>query len=280
MFLLHSTLVKTWFAILNCLPASEHRAYLVADMGVECWVGDHLDAVIFSITVGSLWVWILPLISFALMMKYKDFIRAHIHVNTQEEKKENKQEKEQIAKQDSTGKYTAETIVFIAFSHITGGYRKKYHWWELVVLLKKSVMAMVNVFKSNYPALHSTIPLLFCSVFMVHHAYALPFTRRDFNALEFFGMVNTYLTFYGGVLLHHEQFKQETWVGGIIAVSNVGFLLGAFVFMAKELRLEIQKWRAGTKTKGQTDQTQPPENVELAVKKKDSEEAHLMEKQV
>jgi len=74
------------------------------------------------------------------------------------------------------------------------GYEKDSAWWEILVLARKLALVAVLVFASSDKFLQSFFALFVLMVAMVAQQYRQPFTKKELNRMELFGIFALVLT--------------------------------------------------------------------------------------
>ena len=75
LFFFHPTLTTAFFEIFNCVPVSKTAQYLAADMGVQCWKGEHRNVAIYTGMFGTFWVFVCPVVGAVLLVNNRVVIQ-------------------------------------------------------------------------------------------------------------------------------------------------------------------------------------------------------------
>jgi hypothetical protein len=147
LYLFYPSLVRMAFSILECETVCGDQ-WLHRDQQEPCWVGRHLDVVLFC-TIPSLLIFLImfPCIStlFLWRRRYK--------------------------------LYHDRRMTF-RFGMLYSGYRKEYWWWELLVLLRKFTIILIVTFGRNFGRqLHVALGALVIFYHFQHTAAPFPKTK-------------------------------------------------------------------------------------------------------
>lgn len=112
-FFFHSSITNTTLYIFACKPLEE-GSYLIKDMSVECYVGDHVVMLGLGVLSTAIWVVGYPVLIAILL-------RRHSRANT-------------LMQEDTYMKY----------GFLLNGYKKETYYWELVIIARK-VFIMISI---------------------------------------------------------------------------------------------------------------------------------------
>ena len=147
--------IQSGFSLLDCvnLYRTDTRVTFLQDAyDIRCWQGEHLGWML-ALALPSLGVWILVLPGSVMHILRKN-----------------------------RGKLNDEDIVK-RYSFVYNGYQQKFFYWEAIIMLRKILFIMNNVF-ANDVDLQIYLALILLFVSYIFHKYTLPYDAESLNELE------------------------------------------------------------------------------------------------
>jgi hypothetical protein len=206
--------------------------FMSESLDIRCWGSGHFSYIFFlGVPMMILYVVGIPLGLFALLKSNEHLVR----------------ETDPVKAHQETPEMMERMIRFQSkYSFLYDGYKKKYHWWEVIVISRKVAFSALAVFFAfNYHA-QGLFALAVCFICVVCHARALPFTARQMNILEFCSLMNTALTFFCGQFtfqdldLNSNTVAQATYFA---LISNIIFIISVLSYLVWILLEEKQAKR-------------------------------------
>ena len=117
-FFFMASIIKINFSMFNCMHLGNSDYYLITDMTIKCWEGDHLNY-LFSIVIPGItfWCFLIPLIIIYLLYNNKSKLK--------------------------------ETKELLKFGFLHKGYQTNYFYWEFIILFRKIAIISCSVFLQN-----------------------------------------------------------------------------------------------------------------------------------
>ena len=115
MFLLHPNIVKTTFAVFSCMEIDDGEFWLLDDLDIRCWQGDHTKFAI-SVALPGVIAWGIGIPTFALVLIYRN------------------------------RKVLAEISTKAKYGFLYGGYYETRYYWEFMILYRKICIIFISVF--------------------------------------------------------------------------------------------------------------------------------------
>ena len=85
------------------------------------------------------------------------------------------------------------------YSFLFLGYSQDHYFWEVLVLLRKTLVALLGVTLSTRPRTQGMAGILIIFIFTVLHSNHKPFMQPWLNTFEFISLMTSGATFYLGV---------------------------------------------------------------------------------
>ncbi|CAD7699503.1 unnamed protein product [Ostreobium quekettii] len=119
-------------------------------------------------------------------------------------------------------------------------YCKGRRLWEVVIMLRKAVLAAIAVFKQSLGAdLQSTLALAVLVAAVVVHLLAQPFVTDgpNLNRMELLSLVGSCVAFFSGLIFNNPKTSS---LGSIaVSVTCVSCIVGVFVYLVVNLAAEL-----------------------------------------
>eukprot|EP00347_Sterkiella_histriomuscorum_P008702 403344080 len=227
LFLVHPNIVQYMFSNFKCIEIDgENR--ILDDLQVICWDSTH-KIVSYFIALPCIIVWGLGIPFFALVLLMR-----------------NRKRLDQIEIRQKLG-------------FLYRGYRKEYHFWEIVIMYRKIILIFVSVFLSTYGVIaQALIVFIILIVFLTFNLKASPFSTLELNDLETLSLISSLITIYCGLFFLSNtkqslidvdpdlkskalQMNQQTlmFLFFMIVISNLLFLIYWTIKILKEIRLKL-----------------------------------------
>ena len=201
-FFIQPNLVRQAALVFSCvrMGANPSEVYLSEDLSIQCWQSGH-------------WLYI-AFLGFPMLLLYVIGLPYALH-STLSNKKNREKVRQIIADQEySLKKVNVEKksrdeddddiynsgAFYSNYAFLFLGYRNEKYNWEVVMLLRKSLIALVGVAFAYDSRTQGLFGLMIMLNFVIIHAYQRPFVRSWLNAFEFAGLVASVLTFFFGLL--------------------------------------------------------------------------------
>lgn len=123
----------------------------------------------------------------------------------------------------------------LRYAFLFDGYKAKYCYWELVVVLRKVCMVIVVVFFNYSIQIQSLLALLLVLIFLCIQINFRPFIDYRVNILEILSLMTSAVTFYCGQYLFvpNVTLEVKVMISCVIIIFNVAFFvcaIGGFIF--------------------------------------------------
>lgn len=137
-----------------------------------------------------------------------------------------------------------EAKVFKKFNFFYIGYRLKYYFWDILILLRKSFCILIGLFVGlNFQLM---ILMLIMSIYFKYQKTCRPFLSKNLNFLEslaaFTGLTGIFLTLLINLL---QTFEEKIGFYAIVLIINASFLViwtfFFFIYLVGVYRKIIQK---------------------------------------
>ena len=123
-----------------------------------------------------------------------------------------------------------------AIGFLNDGYKRKFFWWEAVVLLRKLCLLLVaDVISPDDGFLQSFLAVAVLSVSMVIQAWAQPYQSITINVLDMAAMAAVYATRLGAILFSHVRSSEGE---GVVRCCFRAFLLSC-CSLSRSLSLSV-----------------------------------------
>ena len=181
-----------------CVEVEPGSLWLLHDMRIACWQGDHLTYA-FALALPAILVWCVatPLLFWALLFRQRFVL------------------------------YHPSNIRRIGFLY--SGYHRRYYFWEFVVVLRKSLMVITaNLLMTVQSKIQAEIAICILWVFVVLQHKQRPFETNSFNRLELLSLLASLVTVVTGSLYLSDLRTQPGAYYGLLTTAfafNVLFML-------------------------------------------------------
>lgn len=201
----------------SCVEVEIGTSWLLHDMEVACWQGAHLTFA-FGVALPAMLIWSVgtPLLLWGLLFKQRQSLRL------------------------------PDNLRRIGFLY--AGYRPSFYFWEFLVVLRKSLMAIVaNTGVSAASTTQMQLAILVLWTFLLAHSKASPFDTVRFNRTEFLSLFASLVTVVAGSL-YLSKLKEQTAAYYsllvLVFVANAAFLCTWLAFFLFYLFRDsfISKW--------------------------------------
>jgi len=151
----------------------------------------------------------------------------------------------------------SESRFHINFSFLFLGYKNKSFYWEVTMILRKTVLFIFGVAFQWNLRLQGVLCLLVLFTSTLLHARRLPYVIDIMNHLEFLSLIVTSITFFLGLLTIEVPDAKPDYIQGITTISfiiNMTFAVVAFVFLFISIKTlvdtaRLEKERVESQTK-------------------------------
>lgn len=194
-FLMH--IFQTNLSMLSCTQKMEHgTTWLLSDLRVQCWVGKHLNYVLwYTIPSLVLWCLVLPIGILVLIVRYRKDLR------------------------------TSNNLV--RFSFLCKGYKPSMFFWQFLVIFKKYFILIETVlFSQQNPALPAIAVLICLLIYIILQIYFKPFLKPSLNATETLAVGSSITMLLTGLIGSGMSKDMDTLVTVFVVISFV--ILGLF----------------------------------------------------
>jgi hypothetical protein len=168
-FLIHPQVLTYMFAAFNCMEIEDGEFWLMVDLDIECWEGDHTTYAI-AVALPGLLVWglLIPAVCMVILIKQRNFL-------------------EDIRQKLSLG-----------FLYL--GFKRESFYWEFVILYRKVLLITYSVFLRNVSinAQALTVLLTLIVYLYIQNKYQ-PYATKDLNKLENYSILVSAATIYAGL---------------------------------------------------------------------------------
>ena len=182
LFLFYPTIVSVLGKSLNCVKI-EGTWRLVDDNEEECYTGLHL-LMILAVSIPGLILWAAGIPIFAIIKLFKNIGELN-KIKTFTEGKQHEDLKRSFK---------------IRLGFLTVGYHEKYFYWEIVLLIRKTLLVLMIVFLSLVSSgVQSLSVILVLTIFFVIHLRLQPYYDKGLNNMETLSLFVLILTIYFGL---------------------------------------------------------------------------------
>jgi hypothetical protein len=168
-FLIIPTIIKFMFATFNCMGIEDGEYWLLANLEIRCWEGDHLFYALTCALPGIIiWVITTPALSILFLSRRRK------DLNDIEQK--------------------------LKFGFLYHGFKESRFYWEFVILYRKVILIALAVFLTNYSINAQALSvLLTILLYLWLQYYYRPYTLDELNDLEITAILATSGTIYAGL---------------------------------------------------------------------------------
>lgn len=197
----HTTLLmhifQTNLSMLSCTQKMEKdTTWLLSDLRVQCWVGKHLDYVLwYTLPSMVIWCFVLPVGILVLIVKYRKDLRTDSNL--------------------------------IRFSFLCKGYKPSMFFWTFLVIFKKYFILIETVlFSQQDPALPAIAVLVCLLLYIILQIYFKPYLKPTLNATETLAVGSSITMLLTGLTGSGMSKDMSTLVTVFVGISFV--VLGLF----------------------------------------------------
>lgn len=222
LFLLQPSLTATTMFLFACKQIGPSSAdfYLLADLGEQCYTTRYYQ---FAVGIG------MPCL-FLYCAGIPAFFYYILHYF---------QPVKEIASLEVGGKSDNEKVVIprkeirVVTNFLQAGYRPKFFYWEIVVMVRKTLLIVVMVYFNSYPILQLLMGTLVTVVALLSHLKTFPFSAKTMNRFEFFSILTSFVVFYFGQFIVAKDISADNKVyfGTFILLWFIFFFLASFMFL-------------------------------------------------
>jgi len=146
------------------------QMYLVGDLAQKCYTGQHLQWMLgLGLPMLLLYVVMIPV---GLVFEMRRTVH-HTVVKIKDEMRR-------------------------WYRWVLDGYSDRFCYWEVVCIVRKSLVVLISTQVSYSYEARSLLTLLIVVLSLALNAYFQPFDKSYLNALETLSLVNSFLTFFAG----------------------------------------------------------------------------------
>jgi len=208
LFFIQPNLVRQASLVFSCvrLGAGPADVYLTEDLTLQCWTSAHWVYIFFlGLPMLLLYIVGLPFVLHSTLRKSLDKVTLIIsdqqfslrasHDRNSEVLTHQTEEQRKQAQLEQASKtfYTNYAFLFL-------GYRLETYNWEVFILLRKSLIAIIAVAFVSDPRSQGLFGLVTMINFLVLHAAMRPFEKSWLNKFEFVSLLTSVATFFFGML--------------------------------------------------------------------------------
>jgi hypothetical protein len=212
-FLVHPSIVQTMFKSFSCMEIDPGESWLLEDLSLQCWEGDHS---LYSIAVGlpGLIVWGMGIPAAALGL----LIRRRYRLRSMEVKTK--------------------------FGFLYIGYTNANFYWEFVILYRKIAIAFASVFLSSVSvSVQALVVMLIILVAFNLQVRFMPYENTELNQMEIKAILVAGVTIYSGLFFLTDDLSEPAKVAlfGLILTSNIYFFSSWLFGISKTLLEKLAK---------------------------------------
>ena len=162
-----------------CVEVEPGSTWLLHDMHIACWEGDH-RLFAFAVALPSILIWCIltPFIFWLLLFRQRYNLSDQLNVRR------------------------------IGFLY--SGYHQHFYYWEFVVVLRKSLMVIVaNLMVTTQSKVQSQVAISVLWFFVILQYKEMPFETRRFNRTEFLSLFSSLVTVICGALYLSDLHAQK-----------------------------------------------------------------------
>ena len=175
LFLLHTTITKSAFAVFPCKELKAGEQWLEKDLDQRCWDFSHTRFV-ETVALPSIVVWVMGLPLVCLLYIHRRRIALH------------------------------NPKVQMQYSFLYKGYQRERYFWEFVILYRKIALVMSLVFLASVSAaVQAQTVLLILLISIIFQIYIQPFNIPIMNILETKSILASIVTVYCGLYYENQS---------------------------------------------------------------------------
>jgi hypothetical protein len=195
-FLVHPSIVQMMFKSLSCMEIDPGESWLLEDLSIRCWEGDHY---VYSTAVGlpGLIIWGLGIPALALKLLI-------------------------------TRRYRLRSLeVKTKFGFLFIGYNNANFYWEFVILYRKIAIAFASVFLSSVSVnVQALVVMLIILLAFNLQVRFMPYENTELNQMEIKAILVAGVTIYSGLLFLTDDLSEaaKLVLFLLILTSNLYFI--------------------------------------------------------
>lgn len=178
-FLVHPNIVIYMFNSFNCTEIDGERRMLY-ELEVACWKSEHFRYC-SMVALPSLVIWGfgIPLVAWIVLARNKDSLES---VELREK-----------------------------YGFLYNGYKKKYYYWESVIMYRKIAIIFISVFLESFGVItQALVVFIVLILFLILNIKLKPFTFEVLNDMEMMSIITSILTVYCGLFYLSDQSTSTT----------------------------------------------------------------------
>lgn len=183
---------------MSCKHIDGKGDFLVVEMDIECWEGDHkVYAICVGVLIIVIWIIIAPMVVvFYLMTRVKK--KLNLLINR------------------------------VRFGFLYNGFYKRTFYWEFVIFYRKvSVIGLIIFFNNLAIAVQALLALLLIMIFLRLQMVFNPYNHVSLNKVETRGILVAAITIYCGLYYISDDLDEEEGfsVFIVMVIANIYFLI-------------------------------------------------------
>ncbi|CDW82482.1 UNKNOWN [Stylonychia lemnae] len=207
----HPTLSRAVMNIYICMEINQGEYWLVSDLSVRCWSGDHLTlSLLVGLPFGIFWIIIVPFLGFYYLYQKKEHL---------------------------TNKYFNDR-----FKILCSGLKQDYYYWEFFNISRKIALTFINVFlQTQLPLFKSMVGILFLGgIYRLQDRYK-PYENPMINELEKREMISVFISFYFSLYFLNNEFQAWSQLSAlaIIIMFNAWFMVLWFYLVLIQFKYNL-----------------------------------------
>jgi len=203
LFIIHPNVSQYTIDVFTCRQLEEGRLFLAKDLDTECWTPEHTSwAFLVGLPGLICYTFGIPLIGYLALHGVRHQL-SNLHVQ-------------------------------LKYGFLYFGYRPKYYYWEIWVMVRKILLVFITVFvKAVGPLTEATSSMILVCFTLILHLHVMPYDTDDLNSLESVSLYASLITLLCGIYFYSNELDEgsvEFFVGLIITI-NILFCL-YFVYIS------------------------------------------------
>jgi len=237
LFFIQPFLVKRATLVFSCvrLGSTGQDIYMTEDLEVQCWGGEHITyVVVFGLFLFLPYVIGLPAYVFHVLHTPKNFkkVQKIISVNSKsnilgETVDENTMEEELTNDCERESEQAEVKPFYHNYAFLFLGYKHETYFWEVCILARKALLAIIGVVMHTDPRFQGMLGLLIVFAAIVAHAHAKPYQEKYLNDFEFVSLSCTLYIFFFGMFTLDAGSSGSSFVAatGLALTVNILYIL-------------------------------------------------------
>ncbi|KAL0231882.1 hypothetical protein PCE1_002879 [Barthelona sp. PCE] len=125
---------------------------------------------------------------------------------------------------------------------LSGGYRKRTFFWEIVIVARKAIISILTVFLASNIDLQLIMGTGTIFVFLMLHSLCQPYNSKTTFTLELLSLYIMFATLLSGITLGADEVttSQKNIIAWVVLIVNLVILSTVFFYYA---HLQYDKWR-------------------------------------